>query len=216
MYFTEMGADRVVHHRKRHARASSGAMPGCGPTQIVRFGPSRLRGRLPSRPGDGRGVGRGRHRPRASPPDRAASRCRTQRRGERRAGRGIFFRRRQFDLTRPATGRVYHLNAMGVMTEVVGGHQIRQWRQLRSGRPHALCVGASGAAHPGAHSRRPPARDGDAGAADFAQHDATKTFSLFRRQDPTVWSCAPDCWRPPNTARAACICSTATASTSTR
>ena len=80
---------------------------------------------------------------------------------------------------------------MGVMTEVVGRHQIRQRRRLRSGRRRTLYVSEHLA-------RRILALTLDARQrvtatrvfADFAQHDATKTFPI-RRPDPTAIALRP-------------------------
>ncbi len=72
-----------------------------------------------------------------------------------------------FSVRAPATGRVYHLTAMGVMTEVVSGIKYANGVAFDRGHAHAVRVGASGAAHPGAHPRRPSARHGDAGVRGF-------------------------------------------------
>ena len=81
------------HHReRRHPRVLAPAGLRTDPDRAVRA--HRLRGRLSSRPGDGRGLGRGRDRTQIQhQPGRPAA-AGSQRRGERRAGRGVFFRRR--------------------------------------------------------------------------------------------------------------------------
>ena len=118
MYFTEMGADRVSIIENRSTRQFWHA-PGCGPTSIAPFGPSGflvnchlgkelvelsaaavVGQRFRAAP-DGTSIGA----PNASVGDTQG---------------GVYFSDSGiFHLQAPATGRVYHLSAAGVMTEVV-------------------------------------------------------------------------------------------------
>lgn len=120
IYFTEMGADRVSVIESGATR-EFWRLPGCGPTQIVRFGASGfvvdchfgramvevsatgVTGRRFATNQDGRPL----QNPNAAVSDGA--------------GGAYFSDAGQFDLNAPSTGRVYHLSPSGTMTEVVGG-----------------------------------------------------------------------------------------------
>jgi gluconolactonase len=122
LYFTEMGADRVTIIENGGTREFWRDV-GCGPTDIAPFGPAGFlvnchlgrmmveitqagtTGRRFRNAADGTPV----QNPNASVGDGQG---------------GVFFSDSgMFSPLAPATGRVYHLTAMGVMTEVVG--QIR-------------------------------------------------------------------------------------------
>ncbi|MBX9825207.1 MAG: SMP-30/gluconolactonase/LRE family protein [Xanthobacteraceae bacterium] len=122
LYFTEMGADRVTVVENGGTREFWN-LPGCGPTQIVPFGPSGFvvdchLGRAMVEVSAGGTTGRrftnAPDGTRLQDPNAAVSD------GQ---GGAFFSDAGIFDLSAPATGRVYHLSAMGVMTEVIG--QIR-------------------------------------------------------------------------------------------
>ena len=120
IFFTEMGADRVSVIENGKAR-EFWRLAGCGPTQIVRFGPN--------------GFVVDCHLGRAMVEVSAAGETKrvfnTNAAGQRLqdpnaavsdgAGGAYFSDAGVFDLQAPPTGRVYHLSAMGVMTEVVAG-----------------------------------------------------------------------------------------------
>ena len=153
LYFTEMGADRVSVIENGGTRAFW-TLAGCGPTQIVPFGPSgfvvdchlgRAMVEVSASGQTGRQFATAPDGQRLQDPNAAVSD------GQ---GGAYFSDAGIFDLHAPPTGRVYHLSAMGVMTEVVSGHPLRQRRQLRSGEPHALCLRASRAPGAGADARR--------------------------------------------------------------
>ena len=119
----------------------------------------------------------------------------------------------QFDLSAPATGRVYHLSAMGVMTEVVG--QIKYANGVNfdpatrtlyvsehlARRVHALTVDTR---------QRVTARKV---LIDFAQVPRDPRVLLSRSPGRTASRSARGCWRWPNTARGGCMSSTARAGT---
>lgn len=118
MYFTEMGADRVSIIENGSTR-EFWRLPGCGPTQIVRFGPAgfivdchlgRAMVEVSATGVTGRRFATNRDGQPLQDPNAAVSD------GQ---GGAYFSDAGQFDLNAPATGRVYHLSAMGVMTEVV-------------------------------------------------------------------------------------------------
>jgi gluconolactonase len=120
LYFTEMGADRVSVIENGASR-EFWSLAGCGPTQIVPYGPSGFvvdchlgRGMVEvSAAGrTGRKFLNAPNGQRLQDPNAAVSD------GQ---GGAYFSDAGTFDLNAPATGRVYHLSAMGVMTEVVGG-----------------------------------------------------------------------------------------------
>ena len=121
MYFTEMGADRVSIIEDGGRTTQFWHLPGCGPTQIVPFGPAGFvvdchLGRAMVEV-SGKGVtgrrfttapgGEALQDPNAAVSD-----------GQ---GGAYFSDAGAFDVSAPPTGRVYHLSGMGVMTEVVGG-----------------------------------------------------------------------------------------------
>ena len=175
MYFTEMGADRVSIIENGTTR-EFWRDPDCGPTAISPFGPTgflvnchlgkhvvevsasgvtgrRFReagGRQISDPNASTGDGQG----------------------------GVYFSNPgTFNARAPATGRVYHLTAMGVMTEVVSGIKYANGVAFDP---------ASRTLYVSEHlGRRILAVTLDARQkvtatrtfADFAQHDATKAFS---------------------------------------
>jgi sugar lactone lactonase YvrE len=120
MYFTEMGADRVSLIEQGGKR-EFWRDPGCGPTSIAPFGPSgflvncHLGHAVVEVSGEGTTGRRFRNAPNGvSVQDPNASI------GDGQGG--VFFSDSGiFDLRAPSTGRVYHLSAMGVITEIVGG-----------------------------------------------------------------------------------------------
>ena len=120
IYFTEMGADRVSIIENGSTR-EFWRMPGCGPTQIVRFGPTgfvvdchlgRAMVEVSAAGVTGRRFSTNRNGQPLQDPNAAVSD------GQ---GGAYFSDAGQFDLNAPSTGRIYHLSPMGVMTEVVGG-----------------------------------------------------------------------------------------------
>ena len=122
MYFTEMGADQVTIIANGGTREFWRAR-GCGPTQIVPFGPSgfvvnchlgRELVEVSAAGATGRRFSVAPGGQRLQGPNAASSD------GQ---GGAYFSDSGIFDLLAPATGRIYHLSAMGVMTEVAG--QIR-------------------------------------------------------------------------------------------
>ena len=119
IYFTEMGADRVTVI-ERGATREFWRMSGCGPTQIVPFGPTgfvvdchlgRAMVEVSATGVTGRKFSTNRDGQPLQDPNAAVSD------GQ---GGAYFSDAGIFDLNAPSTGRVYHLSAMGVMTEVVG------------------------------------------------------------------------------------------------
>ena len=120
IYFTEMGADRVSVIEKGQTK-EFWHLPGCGPTQIVPFGPTGFvvdchlgRGmvEVSAQGVTGRKFLTNRDGQPLQDPNAAVSDG---------AGGAYFSDAGIFDLNAPSTGRVYHLSAMGVMTEVVSG-----------------------------------------------------------------------------------------------
>ena len=118
LYFTEMGADRVSVIENGESKPFW-TLQGCGPTQIVPFGPNGFvvdchLGRGMVEVSDTGQTGRkflnAPNGQRLQDPNAAVSD------GQ---GGAYFSDAGIFDLNAPATGRVYHLSAMGVMTEVV-------------------------------------------------------------------------------------------------
>jgi gluconolactonase len=120
IYFTEMGADRVTVMENGKPR-EFWHMPGCGPTQIVPFGPAGFvvdchLGRAMVEVSATGVTGRKFHANRDGQPLQDPNAAVSDGQG------GAYFSDAGiFDLQAPSTGRVYHLSAMGVMTEVVGG-----------------------------------------------------------------------------------------------
>jgi gluconolactonase len=119
IYFTEMGADRVSIIENGSTR-EFWRMPGCGPTQIVPFGPTgfvvdchlgRAMVEVSAAGVTGRKFSTNRDGQPLQDPNAAVSDGK---------GGAYFSDAGQFDLNAPSTGRIYHLSAMGVMTEVVG------------------------------------------------------------------------------------------------
>jgi sugar lactone lactonase YvrE len=119
LYFTEMGADRVTIVENGATR-EFWKMPGCGPTQIVPFGPSgfvvdchlgRAMVEISANGTTGRHFANAPDGTRLQDPNAAASD------GQ---GGAYFSDAGDFDLAAPSTGRVYHLSAMGAMTEILG------------------------------------------------------------------------------------------------
>jgi len=118
IYFTEMGADRVSIIENGGSR-EFWHLPGCGPTQIVRFGTGfvvdchlgRAMVEVSATGVTGRKFTTNRDGQPLQDPNAAVSD------GQ---GGAYFSDAGLFDLYAPSTGRVYHLSAMGVMTEVVG------------------------------------------------------------------------------------------------
>jgi sugar lactone lactonase YvrE len=116
-YFAEMGADRVSIVEESGTR-EFWRMPGCGPTQIVPVGPSgfivdchlgRAMVEVSASGATGRRFATAPNGERLQDPNAAAS----------DGQGGVYFSDAGvFDLFAPATGRVYHLSAMGVMTEL--------------------------------------------------------------------------------------------------
>ena len=176
MYFTEMGADRVSFIQNGASR-EFWRDAGCGPTAISPFGTSgflvnchlgkqvvevsatAVTGRRFRAAADGNRVGD----PNASVSDGQG---------------GVYFSDSGiFSVGAPATGRVYHLTAMGVMTEVVG--RIKYANGVAFDRD-------SGTLYVSEHlARRILALTLDGRQrvtatrvfADFSQHAATRTFA---------------------------------------
>ena len=207
-----MGADRVSIIENGSTR-EFWRMPGCGPTQIVRFGPTgfvvdchlgRAMVEVSAAGVTGRKFSTNRDGQPLQDPNAAVSD------GQ---GGAYFSDAGQFDLQRPFDRP--RLSSQRHGRDDRGGRRdpIRQWRQLRSGEPHALCVRASGAARAGAHPRRKPARHRAKGADRLRAAGRDPAIQLSARRARTASRCAPACWRSPNTAKAACISSTATAGT---
>jgi len=123
LYVTEMGADRVSIIEEGGTTREFWHMPGCGPTQIVPYGSSGFivdchLGRAMVEVSDAGTTGR--HF--ATAPD--GTPLQDPNAGASDGEGGVYFSDAGvFDLSAPSTGRVYHLSAMGVMTEVLG--QIR-------------------------------------------------------------------------------------------
>jgi gluconolactonase len=120
IYFTEMGADRVSVIENGKTR-EFWHLAGCGPTQIVPFGPTGFvvdchlgRGMIEvsAKGVTGRKFLTNRDGQPLQDPNAAVSDG---------SGGAFFSDAGIFDLNAPPTGRVYHLTAMGVMTEVVSG-----------------------------------------------------------------------------------------------
>ena len=119
MYFTEMGADRVSIIADGSSRPFW-ELSGCGPTSIAPFGPSGFLvnchlGKAVVEVSAAGVTGRTFRTANGVPiQDPNASI------GDGQGG--VFFSDSGvFDLSAASTGRVYHLSAMGVMTEVLGG-----------------------------------------------------------------------------------------------
>jgi sugar lactone lactonase YvrE len=120
LYFTEMGADRVTVVENGTTR-QFWHMPGCGPTQIVRFGTNgfvvdchlgRAMVEITAAGTTGRKFTTNKNGQPLQNPNAAVSD------GQ---GGAYFSDAGTFDVNAPATGRVYHLSASGAMTEVVSG-----------------------------------------------------------------------------------------------
>ena len=177
IYFTEMGADRVTVI-ERGATREFWRMPGCGPTQIVRFGPTgfvvdchlgRAMVEVSADGVTGRTFSTNRDGQPLQDPNAAVS--------DGQDG-AYFSDAGQFDLNAPSTGRVYHLSAMGVMTEVVG--QIKYANGVNfDPASRTLYVSEHLARRVLAltldNSHRVTARKV---LIDFAQHDATRQFTF--------------------------------------
>ena len=123
LYVTEMGADRVSIIEEGGTTRQFWQMAGCGPTQIVPFGSSgfivdcHLGRAMVEVSATGTTGRRFATAPNGTP-------LQDPNAGTSDGQGGVYFSDAGiFDLSAPATGRVYHLSAMGVMTEVVG--QIR-------------------------------------------------------------------------------------------
>jgi sugar lactone lactonase YvrE len=123
LYVTEMGADRVSIIEEGGTTRPFWQLPGCGPTQIVPFGPSgfivdcHLGRAMVEVSATGTTGRRFATAPNGTPLQDPNAGTSDGQGGAYFSDAGIF------DLSAPPTGRVYHLSAMGVMTEVVG--QIR-------------------------------------------------------------------------------------------
>lgn len=120
MYFAEMGADRVSIIDNGTTRAFW-SDPGCGPTAISPFGPSgflvncHLGRHVVEVSADGV-TGRRFRNAAGGQPITSPNASTSDGQG------GVYFSDSgTFSVRAPATGRVYHLTAMGVMTEVVLG-----------------------------------------------------------------------------------------------
>jgi sugar lactone lactonase YvrE len=120
LYFTEMGADRVSIIEEDDTR-EFWHLSGCGPTQIVPFGSNgfvvdchlgRAMVEVSATGQTGRRFGSNRNGERLQDPNAAVSD------GQ---GGAYFSDSGVFDTGAPPTGKVYHLTAMGVMTEVLSG-----------------------------------------------------------------------------------------------
>ena len=177
IYFTEMGADRVTVI-ERGATREFWRMSGCGPTQIVPFGPTgfvvdchlgRAMVEVSATGVTGRKFSTNRDGQPLQDPNAAVSD------GQ---GGAYFSDAGNFDLNAPSTGRVYHLSAMGVMTEVVG--QIKYANGVNfDPASRTLYVSEHLARRVLAltldNSHRVTARKV---LIDFAQHDATRQFTF--------------------------------------
>jgi sugar lactone lactonase YvrE len=123
LYVTEMGADRVSIIEEGGKTRQFWQMQGCGPTQIVPFGPSgfivdcHLGRAMVEVSATGTTGRRFATAPNGTPLQDPNAGTSDGQGGAYFSDAGIF------DLSAPPTGRVYHLSAAGVMTEVVG--QIR-------------------------------------------------------------------------------------------
>ena len=121
LYVTEMGADRVSIIGDGGMTRQFWEMPGCGPTQIVPFGPTgfivdcHLGRAMVEVSANGTTGRRFATAPNGTPLQDPNAGTSDGQGGAYFSDAGIF------DLSAPPTGRVYHLSAMGVMTEVVGG-----------------------------------------------------------------------------------------------
>jgi sugar lactone lactonase YvrE len=120
LYVTEMGADRVSIIEEGGTTRQFWEMAGCGPTQIVPFGPSGFivdchLGRAMVEVSATGTIGRRF----ATAPNGAPLQDPNAATSDGQGG-AYFSDAGIFDLSAPPTGRVYHLSAMGVMTEVVG------------------------------------------------------------------------------------------------
>jgi len=120
LYFTEMGADRVSIIEENGTR-EFWHLNGCGPTQIVPFGSNgfivdchlgRAMVEVSATGTTGRRFATNRNGERLQDPNASVSD------GQ---GGAYFSDSGIFDTAAPSTGKVYHLTAMGVMTEVVSG-----------------------------------------------------------------------------------------------
>jgi len=176
MYFTEMGADRVSIIESGTTR-EFWRDPGCGPTAISPFGPGGflVNCHLGKHVVEVSAAGVAGRRFRNAPGGKAV--------GDPNASTGdgqggVYFSDSGiFSVRAPATGRVYHLTAMGVMTEVVSGIKYANGVAFDA-ETRTLYVSEHLA-------RRILAVDLDSRQrvmatrvfADFSQHDATKTFS---------------------------------------
>ena len=176
MHFTEMGADRISIIENGTTR-EFWRDPGCGPTAISPFGPSGflVNCHLGKHVVEVTAAGVAGRRFRDAPGGRKI--------GDPNASAGdgqggVYFSDSGiFSARAPATGRVYHLTAMGVMTEVVSGIRYANGVAFDA-QTRTLYVSEHLA-------RRILALTLDARQrvtakrvfADFAQHDATKTFS---------------------------------------
>jgi sugar lactone lactonase YvrE len=176
IYFTEMGADRVTIIENGGTR-EFWRLPGCGPTQIVRFGTGfvidchlgRAMVEVSAAGVTGRKFSTNKDGQPLQDPNAAVSD------GQ---GGAYFSDAGQFDLYAPSTGRVYHLSAMGVMTEVVG--QIKYANGVNfDPASHTLYVSEHLARRVLAFTldsrQRITARKV---LIDFAQQDATRSFTF--------------------------------------
>ena len=121
MYMTEMGADRVSIIEGGSSPREFWRDPGCGPTDIAPFGPSGFLvnchiGKhvveVSAKGVTGRRFRMGPNNVPIQDPNGSG--------GDGQGG--VYFSDSGiFSVHAPATGRVYHLSAMGVMTEVVNG-----------------------------------------------------------------------------------------------
>jgi sugar lactone lactonase YvrE len=120
LYFTEMGADRVSIIEESGTR-EFWHLNGCGPTQIVPFGSNgfivdchlgRAMVEVSATGTTGRRFATNRNGERLQDPNASVSD------GQ---GGAYFSDSGIFDTAAPSTGKVYHLTATGVMTEVVSG-----------------------------------------------------------------------------------------------
>jgi sugar lactone lactonase YvrE len=122
LYFTEMGADRVTIIENGGTR-EFWRDPGCGPTDIAPFGPTGFvvnchLGRMMVEVSAAGSTGRRFRNAADGTPVQNPNASISDGQG------GVFFSDSgMFSPLAPATGRVYHLTAMGVMAEVAG--QIR-------------------------------------------------------------------------------------------
>jgi sugar lactone lactonase YvrE len=199
MYFTEMGADQVTLIENGATRPFW-RDPGCGPTSIAPFGPAGFLinchlGKMVVEVSASGVTGRRFRSAAAGAPIQDPNASVGDGEG------GVFFSDSGiFSLQAPATGAVYHVSAMGVMTAVVG--QIRYANGVNFD-PASRTLYVS--EHLGRAIRLPPG-----GCSPTSPNIRRPANTPIGWRGPTASRSIPAMSRLPNTAKAACICSTAT------